>query len=348
MNTSRFGVMLFVFALVFILGSGVSVELSATAQRGEAGLSPGQGVEFQQVDFAFAEVRQANSDWGRLSVNVEQVVEATGLRAGFLNLFTPNGWSVINLPISLRDAGLPIVTYFSLGLARPRDVGELRANVQLRPEPIDLDEGQALVRELPLDFDFPVEPVVWNAEGVGGPTLQIAEALKPIDLISYWRETFVTHLLWDHTLPNAVNVQAATNQCFPMSIANGLQFLENQYGISMPHVHAIGQGGDNTLVGRLDAEANRPVVNHCSGSGVWFIPMMQGKLAYLSKSGLGNQLTHRHQGRGYGQLFPNGNFTHSGITDRPSSGTGSATRCNKAGPWNWSTPPTPSGCSRVG
>ncbi len=111
--------------------------------------------------------------------------------------------------------------------------------------------------------------------------------------------------------PDPVNIDTAINQCFPMSMANSLQWLENRYRIDIPHNHTPGSFG-NTLAGKLDQASMR--LGGASPKGVWFAPMMTGKFKYLADNDLADSLTHQHQGRGYGQMLANGNLTSSGIT----------------------------------
>lgn len=113
-------------------------------------------------------------------------------------------------------------------------------------------------------------------------------------------------------------------QCFPMAIANSLQYLENRNAFfSVPHDHVPGLYGDDSLVGQLDLYAGRETTSRMSGPGVWFVPMMEGKFEYLAENGLANRLVHKHQGYGYGgagNQLPPGDFTHAGITSKDEGG----------------------------
>ena len=195
--------------------------------------------------------------------------------------------------------------------ALSHDVTVLSAYVTYSEEPLlEVQEGFLI--------EFPVESVVWNAEGVGGFTTGVGTA-PPVPTISS------TRIVEQHILPNPENVQTARHQCFPMSIANSLQYLENTYGLSVPNDHEPGLEGDDTLVGQLDTESNRSVISRENGSGVWFTPMLRGKFSYLNKNGLKDALVHTHQGRGYGtqpdQALPDGDFTEYGITSTDDGAT---------------------------
>ncbi|MBI4685330.1 MAG: PKD domain-containing protein [Nitrospirae bacterium] len=269
---------------------------------------PMEGVEFEQVDFLFEQATVLNSDWGRVSANPEELSHSTGLSSGYLNIYTNAGWVVQNLPVDLNISSYPVTTYFTLGLAAPENVSLLSAYVEFTSKPQHIFADG-------LRSDFPVGDAGCNAEGAGESHVTEVGAAPPANLVEFILDGPNTTMRY--TQPNQ-NVQAAANQCFPMSIANSLQYLENNFGLNVPHNHILGLRGDNTLVGQLDLAANRWAPSRFFGSGVWFTPMLQGKFRYLANNGLANSLIHRHQGRGYGsppnQALPNGNFTSSGIT----------------------------------
>ena len=274
-------------------------------------VQPDQGVDFGQVDFLFSEVTEVDSTWGQVSANSEILFDSTNIASGYLNIYTDTGWVVQNLPVDLSDGHNLITTYFNLGLAiTPQDINQLSAYIEFTLEPkILFTDG--------LRSNFSVEPVQWNAEGVGEGSMSSVSKEGPVVNLSFipFGETFKV------TQPNAVNVQTAKNQCFPMSIANSLQYLEDRFGLNVPHDHKPGLKGDNTLVGQLDTKANRYAPARNEGNGVWFQPMLRGKFSYLNENGLKNKLIHKHQGRGYGdpekdQALKDGDFKHMGSTSK--------------------------------
>jgi len=274
---------------------------------------PGQGVDFEQVDFLFDEATVYDSDWGRVSADPVALFNSTGISSGYLNIYTDAGRVVQNLPVNLCDGSKPIAAYFTLGLTAPQDVSLLNAYVEFTSSPqLTFTDGPR--------SDFSVGVAGWNAEGAGDShTTEIGEA-PPANLVDFIPGGETTK----YTQPNQ-NVQAATNQCFPMAFANSLQYLEEQFGLNVPHNHVPGLRGDNTLVGQLDLYANRWAPSRTIGGGVWFTPMVQGKFSYLADNGLAGSLIHRHRGRGYGtppnQALPNGNFTWRGITSTDDGAT---------------------------
>jgi len=282
-------------------------------------IGPYQGVSFAQVSFEFVEAKEPFSAWGRVTIDPRVVAASTGLSRGYLNVRTEMGWVVWNLPFSVEDPVGPISSYFALSRQGGEPVYQLPATVTATSQPASYIGTSATLRLSNLTTVFPMERIVWNAEGVGDSLVWAIDATPTLADIYVEIARMLAPLNTQHTQPNAVNVQCAVNQCFPMSIANSLQYLENRYGISIPHNHQTGLKGDNTLVGKLDTYANRYAPSRTNGSGVWFQPMLDGKFEYLSDNGLSNSLVHRHQGRGYGsaasgQALPAGNFTRHGIT----------------------------------
>ena len=290
------------------LVSGFATEVTLTHCSGTTVIS-GQGVDFEQVDFVFTNITQENSDWGRLNVDPVLLSSSTGISKGYLNVFTDAGWVIQNLPIDFSDGLAAVTTYFGFGLCEPKDITTLWAHVEFSPCPeIHFFDGAR--------SNFAVGVALWNAEGFGTSHTSAIGAAPPPNMVQFnprgRTET--------HTQPNAVNVQTAMNQCFPMSIANSLQYLKDRFGLNVPHDHKPGLKGDNTLVGQLDTESNRTATARNNGSGIHVVPMLRGKFSYLDKNGLKDKLVQKHQGRGFGnppnQALPNGDFTSSGITSK--------------------------------
>ncbi len=277
---------------------------------GDNVIQPNQAVRFQQVHFSFpngAEVPY--SSWGRVSVDRAALAESTGLNHGFLNVATELGWVVHNLPVDSTDE--EVVTYFALSSEDGEKVDTIRASLSFTINPV--------IRWNAPWLNYPVDSVTWDAAGAGeGSVTYIGSPPPPnvvyVDTLDLASSTWGIRQLFD------VNVQTALNQCFPMSIANSLDYLWRAFDLQVPHAHRPGLRGDTTsIVGWLDSLSNRYAISRDSGGGVWFQPMLRGKFAYLARSGLQNALTHKHQGRGYGdptegQALPDGDFTSNGIT----------------------------------
>jgi hypothetical protein len=285
-----------------------SMKLAQAAQV----VLPDQGVEFAQVDFLFEAGWAIDSDWGRLRADPDALFDATGISSGYINVYTDAGWVVQNLPVDA--SGGVLTTYFSLGLVTPTDVNTLSAYVvydSAGPQVTFADGTRS---------SFPVAIAIVNAEGLGvsgggnmGPGPDPNQIVFGLGLDTWMEEQ-----------PHRPNVQTADDQCFPMSIANSLQHLEDRFGLEVPHHHKKGLKGDNTLVGKLDDAANRDVTSRKNGDGVLIPQMLQGKFSYLADPDvkLNDKLVHRHQGSCFGH--GGGDIQGSGITskqDPPSDGS---------------------------
>ena len=279
---------------------------------------PGTEITFSQVDFTFPNATLNNSDWGRLEVDVLQFTKIHELEKGFLNIYTDAGWVVQNQLIDTESKMDKITFYFDLGVKRGTNVSTLSAHLHFSKRPVSKFQDDERM-------NYTVKSVKFNA--VGLKSLKTYDISRPPKMVDFEVEL----MTFDFTKPNqpGENVECAVNQCFPMAIANSLQYLENRYDtIDVPHDHQLGLYGDDTLVGQLDYYAGRVTSSRLSGPGVWFVPMIQGKFQYLSNNSLADKLIHKHQGYGYGgtgNQLPPGDFTHTGITSKDESVGGKVT-----------------------
>jgi hypothetical protein len=307
----------------------------------EAG-TPIPGISFAQVDFTFSNANVPNSDWGRLEVDAATVLNDQGFPRGYLQAYIDSGWVIQNLQVDTSHVDT-IAVYFDLFVDLGVDITSLSAHVELTSEPVSyFTDGPRVT--------YPVDVVQYNAEGSAGEmqTTAIPEPPKPID------EFNPEGLTYSKVKPNVEgeNVQTAMNQCAPMAIANSLQYLENRYGINIPHDHKPGIRGDNSLVGQLDEHMKRvrctplDADGNCTcpagtipirtdGCGVYVKEMVDGKFSYLKANGLGNKLVQKHQGYHHcpnpgpnepGRL-PAGDYTdpNTGITSKDASVNGKVT-----------------------
>jgi len=280
-------------------------------------LPPLSGVNINQVDYIFGGSTTENSASGRMLIDVEIIALQLVSSSGFLNMYTDEGWVIQNLKFDTSDGVDKLVTYFQITPFDGTDVLSLTAHIELSTSPV-VSFGDGL-RGL-----YPVLPFRFSAEGGGDlPTLVPVTPIAPNSI------TFsLAGLIESLTQPNKSNVETATNQCFPMSIANSLQYLEDRYGLPVPHNHTKGLKGDNTLVGQLDSASNRTAPSRGTGSGVWFVPMVDGKFKYLKDNGLNKKIVNKHQGQGYGgagNQLPPGDYSSSGSTSKDESVGGKVT-----------------------
>lgn len=298
---------------------------------------PIPGIFFSQVDFTFTNSTGSNSNWGRMEINISEFTEYWGLTEGYINVYSDNGWIIQNFFVPSSIGLYNTVTYFDLGNTLGIDVNSLSGHIEFTSEPIiTFGDGDRII--------YNVDEVDYNAEGIG-PLLMPPYPGPPTPPL--WIPLGETYKFIKDQGPSE-NVECACNQCFPMSIANSLQYLHNRYNIPLNHTHKKGLKGDNTLVGQLDSACNRwaprrecrpPPNHHNNPTGVWFDDMLEGKFKYLKDNGLQNSLTHSHQGHGYGWVdppgecrygqgdgsLPAGNFSRHGITSKDESVNGKVT-----------------------
>lgn len=279
-------------------------------------LLPGQGVTFYQLSYP-AVSGGAASATGLLELELYRLRQLAALEAGYLNVATPAGWVVRNLPIQ-NETHFPYATLsraFNLGVSAGTVVSSSLAEVRFSADPVtsfnvtpatsysvvakDIVQGgapysgSAAVPPPPQDLGFPSITLSSRAAGSSRLAVQM-----------------------DHP-----NVEAAINQCMPMSVANSLQYLKDKTGLPVPHEHKPGLKGDNSLVGQLDTAMDRPVTDRQHGSGTWGLT---GKLKYLAENGLANRVQTQHWGVG-GDAEPNNtnvSVTSGNVTAR-STGRGS-------------------------
>ncbi len=75
---------------------------------------PGIGITFQQIDYTWESAETLDSNVGRLVVDVATIIEVTGISFGYLNIATPQGWIVQDLPLSVDFPYETIATHFQL------------------------------------------------------------------------------------------------------------------------------------------------------------------------------------------------------------------------------------------
>ena len=271
----------------------------------------------QRVTFLDPFDGASSPTWGRMLIDPAVVAELTGQAGGVLNLVHEDRWLAVNVPVPPPEEP-PLAVYFDVGAPPDPDIpGFGQGPVWLLWSNRTVEDMRPVIGEWP-SVEYVFGNADWNAHGIeesyddvfypGPPPSATAIA----DVRAPGTGTWARY-------QDVVNVQCADDQCFPMAIANGLQFLENEGVLTIPHTHALGLKGDTTLVGMLDTACDRSVTSRTDGYGVWFPAMLDGTFQYLGDNQLGNVLDHRHQDRGYGDVLmneplPTGNFTRHSIT----------------------------------
>jgi len=268
------------------------------------------GLSFSQLDFSVEDGVVTDTSWGRLQIDVDEFIEYTGIEEGYLNGYSDAGWVIQNILIVPVEGIDTITTFFDLGVSTGTEVTTVSLHIEFTEEPvIEFHDGPRTV--------YPVGTMTYN---IGGRNEPITDVIPSTPITITFDPSGETWHFIKPIEPNE-NVECADNQCGPMAIANSLQYLENRYGINVPHQHVPGLKGDNTLVGQLDTAMNRGVIARWCGSPVSDPQFMEGKFKYLKDNGLADKLVHKHQGG----IGINGDFTRHGITSKDESVNGKVT-----------------------
>lgn len=220
--------------------------------------------------------------------------------SGYLNVTTApgtdSGWVVRNLPID-HSSGYPgLSTIFNLGNVPGVPVTQISAYVGFSPTPQSSFPGLSL-------SPYPVGRLPHNAQGID--QMRPAPPAVPVDARVIQFNGGATSLAWQTGHPN---IEQETNQCFPASVANSLQWLKLADGTPVPDPHRPGIL-DNSLVGKLDTSMKRvahQVPTYRGGH--------TGKLDYIGNAGLRLFLSVRHKNVPGTAILPNNNVTSSGVT----------------------------------
>jgi hypothetical protein len=254
---------------VFVLGSS-----NSSADQ----ILPGDGVTFYQIDLTYTGAEQPDSRYALVVADFGVLHDATGISNGYLNIVTDQGWVVRNMPVDAPSGCQGFGTRIDLG-DDPGDISTIVVYADLSTIPSDNFTA------IP-NTDFLVGDVNQNAQGFGvdpvpGPFNISIDATLIIYDPAGLTDAFLQ--------PFGPNVEQDDNQCAPGSVANSLQWLEDTYGIDVPHEHVPGIR-DNSLVGELDQDMGRPAHQGIGGAGV-----IGGKLRYMNDNGLADDLVCKHK-----------------------------------------------------
>jgi hypothetical protein len=276
-------------------------------------IRPNQGVTINQIDFTWPQAVTMNSSTGEIVIDVPVIRNLIGAGTHFINMFTDRGWVVQNLPVFDTFDYPRIATRFQISEMSGPDIVSLSGRIISAPVPLT---GEVTAPSL----TFPVGDKKYDAQG-RQPSVPSGSSPSPPrpNAVSFTRAP----LLECCYQANHPNIEAADDQCGPAAMANSLQWLENTFGLNVPHPHQAGLGNDGSLVGHLDQAMNRGFRTPRDGDPISDEDFLEGKLEYIADNNLGNKLTIKHQDDGAGGSLPGGaNFTRHGLT---STGNGSTT-----------------------
>jgi hypothetical protein len=271
------------------------------SSRADVQIQPGQGVSFAQVDFVYTNnfMVESNSDTGQILVSPDAVRSATGKTSGYINVLSPEGWVVHNLPL-LADFSSSNILCAALKLPTPPGVrlSSVNANVQISDEASTNFSG-------PCTNLWPVGKTVASTAGlIHDPMIGPVSPPPPNTVVVQAFPSGVKIVAFE---PGHPNVQAAQNQCWPCAVANSLQWLEDTFGIVVRHDNVPGIGitanvaqkgqvvPQNSLAGQLDIAMQRQNVAARNNGGLTNDKdALPGKLSYMANNGLGGMIT-KHQ-----------------------------------------------------
>ncbi len=302
----------------------------------EIKLTPdGSAVSFRQVVFTFTGVVGSASLAGidqRETQQAEGIYSGTGMfivdmqslgRNGFVQVVTPLGWVVQNLPVASGTDYNNMAIKFRLGESKESPpVETVMAYVVVTSQPLSsAPEGEM--------SEWPVTPHTFNAEGkedevteipdpppvnapivaAGGAIEGAAEEWPFGDVFNVKNEKALDiHFMEEAVSKNFnvcfqkkhrdKNIEAANNQCGPASVTNSLSWLKEIWGTTLPHSIGMGLKGDNTTVGKLDTAMNRTVTNRRNGRALGDGNFVNGKLKYLADNKI--CLVVKHQDDAFG------------------------------------------------
>lgn len=262
------------------------------------------GIAFSQLDFPGNNPVVLNSSVGSFEVNLLQLRISTGMQAGYLNVVLGGVWVVRNLPVfEEKDYPYPsIATRFDLGVLEGSAVSQLSADVLYSD-----DVKQVGVIGSPAAFavdDYIMSPGGISAEP--GVITGAGSAKPPSYKEVRFGDPENTRSIMQLDHPNE---DAADRQCYPMAVANSMQYLADTTDLVLPHKHVIGLSGDDTLVGKIGKAMERDVTSRRNGNGVWYLEGIEGKLKYLAENNLQDRVRTRTWGT------PDADSNHSVTVD---------------------------------
>ncbi|MFZ5775348.1 MAG: hypothetical protein ACOY3Z_07680 [Thermodesulfobacteriota bacterium] len=266
----------FLWAVAFAPLPGLAQNISAT-----------DGVSLSQVSYPDL-TGATNTAIGLMEVDLNQLRQSTGASQGYVNAMDASGvWIVKNLPVLTEDEYpySKINVEYDLGVQNGTSVTQGQYAVQLSDTAVTTFSATASIT-------FTLSTTTVSIGGVPSVDTTPAPPTPPNlnDILFGNQSQNQTITQFDHP-----NVEAAINQCMPMSVANSLQYLSDTQGLVLPHQHRAGLRGDDSLVGMLDAAMDRTVTDRQHGDGTWGL---QGKLKYIAENNLAGRLVVTHWGVG--------------------------------------------------
>ena len=287
MNKKFIGILICMLLLATVLPA-TGLKIQVNKEKNATDLIQPAGITFYQVDYEWTKTTYLNSNTGQIVANIDDLGAATGLSSGYVNVYTSEGWVVQNLEI-IEDFPYPTVgTYFDLG--QTGNVETIGAYIEYTEQPlISFEYSGALP-------PHPVYKTAINAEGGIDYTVILRPQPPSTNHLPGYGGFDEIGANTHCTQKEHPNIQSAHMQCVPVAYANNLQYLEDWYGVYVPHDNVPGVNGtpSNSLVGQLDIKMHRDSISRYNGSGTDWTPSIKGLVEYAYFESL--QIDIRHQG----------------------------------------------------
>lgn len=277
------------FALSFTCGRALAVQVTS-------------GVSFYQVNYEWDAAFETNSDTGQVEMDQSDLLSATGIAAGYLNVVTTDGWVLQNVPVFNSS---DVASNMLLTTDDDIDQTSLTAYVDYSATPLTAaPSGTASVWSVG-NVDYEGE-----GDGIGGPAGDPASPAPNSLTFNPIGQNIVNYQF------NHPNEQTANNQCAPMATANNIEWLRTTYGVNFSGSHTLGLGPDNdgTFVGQLDqtmARSGLVAGDRTLGNGTGRLSQVQGVLQFLANQSH-SLFKVKHQGTNGGANISQAGMTSTG------------------------------------
>lgn len=298
---------------------------TATAP-GPISLSPGQGVSLARSVFIDGLEVAHDTAEGVLVVNPLQLAASTGLSHGYLHMVSDLGTVVYNVPfdaapdrfmpdrlkrLGVRGGGPISDMHVPFALSSADPVGLMSVQLVVTPTPLfDEDAFDGVMKKAPINtWPLKALPEAIGGDGLGtitAPPLPPIPDPGPPPPAPGFQVPDMDLPDWQYTLPWALNVEAARNQCVPAALANTMAYLEKVYapwGVDFPQQNTPGVGFDGdegSFVSRMDWYMDRTHQDTCNGSGTGRCgpgsSRIRGATEFLAAFDPDAQIQMRHQG----------------------------------------------------
>jgi len=261
---------------ILLIATGLPVVglMNKAVVRDSSAVKMGQltGVTFNQVDYTWTNYKTINSNTGEIVIEIDKIAKTTGLKSGYINVYSAFGWIVANLYFT-DDFPYPgISTFFYLGGSG--DVTSIEVYIDVTEDPYQRFPSGTLTT-------YPVYNTEFNSGGADR-VAGIERPMSPLPNIPGPGNFVDGEYNFELIQSDHPNVPTANNQCVPAAYANNIQYLENVFGVYVPYDHIYGINGtpSNSLVAHFDLKMERKSIDFTNGSSTSNVKALLGFIEY--------------------------------------------------------------------